>query len=133
MGAAAIAVGVFTAGAGIWGASKQEQLDEDRVELSYKDNLEKIRRRAFTQEQVRGQAKARSENAGVRHTAGSTPRGYVDVMTSEFKKELDWMKKFAKEARRLGMEGAHLKATAAKMNAIKSGIDSGMSIYGMGA
>lgn len=132
MGAAAIAVGVFTAGAGLWGASKQEQLDEDKVQLSYQDNLEKIRRRGFTQEQIKGQAKARSEHSGVLHRAGSTPQGYVDVMTSEFKKELDWMKKYAEEARRLGMESAHLKKTAASINAISSGIESGMNMYAMG-
>jgi hypothetical protein len=126
---AAIAIGVFTAGAGLWGADAQEELDHDRVELAYKDNLEKIRRRGFTQEATKGKAKARSENAGVRHTAGSTPQGYMDVITSEFKKELDWMKKYAKEARRLGLDQAHLDRKIGGINAISSGIQAGMGAY----
>lgn len=129
MGAAAVAVGIFTFGAGLWGASKQEQLEEDRVELTYKDNLEKIRRRAFMQEATKGKAKARSENAGVLHTPGSTPQGYMDVITSEFKKELNWMKKYAEEARRIGMDKAHLDKTMAVFQSISSGIQAGASLY----
>lgn len=129
MGAGAIFIGAFQAGAGIWGASKQEQLEEDRVQLTYQDNLEKIRRRGFAQETIKGKGKARSETAGVLHRAGSTPQGYMDVITSEFKKELSWMKKYAEEARRLGMDQAHLDKTTAAINAIAQGANTAASLY----
>lgn len=126
---AAIAVGLFTFGAGLWGADKQHELEKARVELSYKDNLEKIRRRGFTQEATKGKAKARSENAGVLHRAGSTPAGYMQTITSEFKKELDWMKKYAEEARRLGVDSANLNRKIGGLNALSSGINAGMGAY----
>ena len=132
MGAAAAAVGIFTFGAGLWGADKQHELEKERALLGYEDNLEKIRRRGYTQEQIKGQTKARSENAGVLHTAGSTPKGYVDAMASEFKKELDWMKEYAERAKRLGVESANVNRKIGGLNAFSDGVNAGMSIYGMG-
>ena len=132
MGAAAAAVGIFTAGAGLWGADQQHEIEKQRVELTYQDNLEKIRRRGFTQEATKGAAKAKSENAGVLHTPGSTPQGFMDVMTSEFRKELDWMKEYAKTAKQLGMDSANLDRKVGGINALSSGLNAGMSIYGMG-
>ncbi len=130
MGGAAAAVGIFTFGAGLWGADAQSQVEKDQVELSYQDNLEKIRRRGFTMEQTKGQAKARSENSGVLHTPGSTAQGFVDVMSSEFKKELDWMNKYAKEAKRLGMDSANLNRKIGGLNAFSSGLSAAGSMMG---
>lgn len=132
MGAAAVAVGVFTFGAGLWGADKQHEIQKQQVELSYKDNLEKIRRRKFTTEQIKGKTKARSENAGVLHRPGSTPQGYIDVMSSEFKKEITWMQKYAETAKRLGMESANVERKIGGLNAFSSGLNAGMSMYAMG-
>ena len=132
MGAAAIAVGLFTTASGLWGAGQQAELEKDRAQLGYEDNLEKIRRRGFSQEATKGQAKARSENAGVRHTPGSTPQGYLDVMSSEFKKELTWMQTYAERAKRLGMESANVNRKTNSLNAIAGGVSAGLSIYGMG-
>jgi len=132
LGAFAAAAGIFSAGTGLWGAGKQAAMDEKRAELGYQDNLEKIRRREFSQEAALGQGKARSENAGVRHTPGSTPQGYMDVMAAEFKKELSWMQTYAERSKSLGLESAQVNQKVNNLNAISGGISAGMSIYGMG-
>jgi hypothetical protein len=131
MGALAAWAGVMTAGIGIGFADDQAKLEKERVELSYRDNLEKIRRRKFDIEQIKGAGKALSETAGVRHTSGSTPQGYVQTMASEFHKELTWMRKYAERARKLGIESANVNRKIGTFNAIKSGISLGGSIYGM--
>lgn len=125
----ALALGLGQAGFGIWGAGRQKDVDKQSAELSYLDNLEKIRRREFEQEQTKGAAKALSETAGVLHTGGSTAQGVLDVMASEFKKELDWMEKFAKEARRLGIKTADVRAQTGIMRSITGGIQTGASLY----
>lgn len=128
MGWAALAVGLVTFGAGLWGADAQEEIEHDRVELAYQDNLEKIRRRGFQQESIKGQAKARSENAGVLHRGGSTAEGFMTTLSVEFKKELDWMKQYADRARSLGIEAAHVERKIGGINAAASGISAGASV-----
>lgn len=125
----AIALGLGQAIGGIWGAGKQKDVDKQQSELAYLDNLEKIRRRKFQQEQTQGTAKAFSEVAGVLHTGGSTAQGVLDTMASEFKKELDWMQKFANEARRLGIKTADVRAQTNIFRAITSGLQTGASLY----
>jgi hypothetical protein len=100
--------GGFKAITGIFGARGQSKADKQRVRLQFEDNLEKIRRRSFTQKQVLGAAKALGEASGVRHTGGSSAQGAIDSMATEFKKELDWMKKYAVTAKRLGLKQARL-------------------------
>jgi len=133
MGFVAAAIGFGVAAAGHEGAGEQYGIDLDMVELTYQDNLEKIRRRKFEQDQTQGIAQAFSQNAGVTHHGGSTAQGYLDVMATEFKRELDWMKKYAKEARNLGVESASVDYKTNRMAAIKSGISTGASVYGMGS
>jgi hypothetical protein len=125
----AIALGLAQAIGGIWGASKQKRVDKQKAELAYLDNLEKIRRREFEQEQTQGAAKALSETAGVLHTGGSTAQGVLDTMAREFKKELDWMEKFAKEARRLGIKVADVQAQTNVVRSVTGGIQTGASLY----
>lgn len=100
------------------GANQQKRLDRRRTQLQYEDNLEKIRRRSFTQEQTKGRAKAYSEASGVLHSGGSSAQGALDTMAREFKYELDWMKKYAKTAKELGMEEANIRFKAGQMEAI---------------
>lgn len=99
-------LGGFKTATGIFGAFDQRKLDRQQVEFQYEDNLEKIRRRDFTQKQTLGRAKAFTQASGVRHTGGSTAQGVIDAMSDEFKKELDYMKKYAVTARRLGVKSA---------------------------
>lgn len=132
MGWVAAAVGVMTALTGISGAGSQFVQEYQQTQLEYSDNLEKIRRRKFQTQQTLGATKARSENAGVLHTAGSTPAGYLETMESEFTKELKWMRKYADEAKRLGIRGAELNESARVFSSIGQGISTGASIYGMG-
>ena len=129
---AAIAMGVFSFAGGLFGASEQKQIEKERARLTYKDNLEKIRRRDFEMEATKGTAKAFSENAGVLHTPGSTPQGFMDTMSSEFKKELDWMKEYAVKARELGMDAASANFKANMFGALTGGVQAGMSVYGAG-
>lgn len=130
MGWVAAAIGIGKAITGLLGAHKQRDIEKDRVQLGYEDNLEKIRRRAFQQQTVQGAAQAFSQNAGVLHSGGSTAQGFLDTMSSEFKKELDWMKKYAKTARSLGMKSANLAHRIGSLNAITGGAQTGMSLYG---
>ncbi len=130
MGWVSAAIGIFSAGAGIFGAGKQKEVDKDRAELSYQDNLEKIRRRAFTQRQTLGTGKAFTEASGVLHSAGSSAQGFLDTMAREFKSELDWMRRFSEEARKLGYEGARAAYKANVMGSIAGGIQTGVSTYG---
>jgi len=132
MGWAALAIGLFTTGAGIFGANKQESVDKDRAQLGYEDNLEKIRRREFAQEQTLGKTKMLTEASGVRHSGGSTAQGYLDTMANEFSKELSWMKDYARQARGLGMKSASVTASANRFGALQSGLSAGSSVYGMG-
>lgn len=133
MGALAIFAGVVTAGAGHKGAGEQLDIDRSMVELSYRDNLEKIRRRGFTQEKTKGRAKAFSENAGVLHSGGSTAQGYLDTLSNEFRAELNWMKDYAKAAKSLGLEKAGVDYDANRMAALQAGMNTGASVYGMGS
>lgn len=116
----------------IFGGKKQERLDKDRVRLGYEDNLEKIRRRGFTQQQILGTNVARSEASGVLHSGGSSAQGGIDTMAREFRFELDWMKKFAEKSRELGLRSASLQG---KQNLIKglgsigTGIAQGVEAY----
>jgi hypothetical protein len=111
-------------------SDEQRRLDKERIQLTYQDNLEKIRRRAFMQEATKGKAKARSETAGVRHTASSTPQGYMATITSEFKKELTWMKHYAETAKRLGMQQSALERKGRQMDLIKESADLAVSLWG---
>lgn len=131
MGPLAAFAGIVTFGAGHKGAGEQRDIDKQMVELSYRDNLEKIRRRGFTQEQTKGKAKAFSENAGVLHSGGSTAQGYLDTLSNEFRAELNWMKDYAKMAKKLGLEKAGVDYDANRMAAIQQGISTGGSIMGM--
>lgn len=126
----------FAAGLGLWegftgimGAFQQRKVEKQKVALEYESNIEDIRRRRFEQRTVEGAAKALSETAGVRHTPGSTAQGYLDTLSSEFKKEIDFSTYFAKRARRLGMTGANLNFQTNFMGALGS---SGRSIAGSG-
>ncbi len=125
----AIALGIGKALGGLFGASKQKEVDKRQVELAYQDNLEKIRRRDFEMEQTKGQAKAATEAAGVLHSGGSTAQGVLTTMAREFKSELDWMKKFATEARAVGLETARVRAKTSMFGAITGGAQTGMSLY----
>ncbi|MCK4897658.1 MAG: hypothetical protein KAS38_02685 [Anaerolineales bacterium] len=126
---AAIALGFAQAWGGIWGAGKQKDVDKAQVELAYKDNLEKIRRREFEQEQTKGAAKAFSETAGVLHSGGSTAQGVLDTMAREFKTELDWMVKFGTEARRIGHKAASVRAKTSIFSSLTGGAQTGASLY----
>ena len=77
-----------------------------------------------------GKAKARSETAGVRHTAGSTPQGYMQTITSEFKKELTWMKAYAEKARELGLQQSALERKERQFNLIKDSAELGAQLWG---
>lgn len=132
MGWVAAAVGIGTALFGGSAAKKQKKVDKQQVQLEYEDNLEKIRRREYTQQQTLGATKAYSETAGVLHTPGTTPERYMAEMEDAFKKEIDWMKEYADRAKKLGMKGASVRAQANTLNAIASGISVGASVYGMG-
>lgn len=123
---AGLAMGLFTAGMSIWGAGKQAAHEKDIADLEYKSDLEDIRRRDFEQQQIKGQAKAFSEASGVLHSGGSTAQGYLNTMESQFKRELEFMKKYAEESRRLGYEGASLRKTANVFDALGAGF----SVYG---
>lgn len=125
------ALGLTQAFLGYQGAGRQKGVDRAQTELSFLDNLEKIRRRKFEQEQVQGTALAFSEASGVRHTGGSTAQGFLDTMAGEFKKEIDWMQKFAKEARKLGHERASVAYQTNVTRALTGGIQTGASIYSL--
>lgn len=130
MGIAALGFGIAQFGMGLWGSSMQSSLEKERVQLGYEDNLEKIRRRKFTQESTKGEAKAFSEAAGVLHTPGSTAQGYLDVMASEFGKELAWMQKYADEARKLGIKSANVQKRIGGMEAFMGGASTTARLWG---
>lgn len=132
MGWISAAIGIFSAGVGIFGAKSQKEVDKEQVELAYEDNLEKIRRRKFTQEQIKGQAKAATEAAGVLHSGGSTAQGVLDTMAREFRSEIDWMVKFGQRARDIGFKSARVRAKANMFGAVASGIQTGAAVYGAG-
>lgn len=123
-----LALGLFTTGVKLFGAGEQSKHEKEMIELEYKSDLEDIRRREFEQQQIRGTAKALSEASGVLHSGGSSAQGYLDTMDFQFKKEIDFMKAYAEEARRLGREGVSLRKTANILGAFSSG----MSIYNSG-
>lgn len=129
MGWVAAALGIGQAVAGIFGAKKQKKVDQAQTELQYQDNLEKIRRRRFQQEQVHGAATAGTEASGVLHSSGSSAQGYLDTMAREFRLELDWMRKFAEEARKIGYKGASAAHTANVLRSISSGFQTGAAVY----
>ena len=115
-------LGGFKMFTGIMGARNQAGLDRASVEMGYQDNLEKIRRRTFTQNQQVGLTKALTESSGVRHTGGSTAQGYINTMTSEFDKEIKYMQKYALTARRLGNQQASLNFSGSAIDSFFSGI-----------
>jgi len=130
MGYISAAIGIGKALFGIGGARNQEKADKQQVQLAYEDNLEKIRRREFAQEQTLGTAVAFGENSGVLRTGGSTAQATLDVMAGEFKKELDWMKQYAKRAKGLGVKSARVNRQANIMGAISGGAQTGLNVYG---
>lgn len=130
MGYVSAAIGIGSAILGIGGANRQKGVDKQQVELAYADNLEKIRRREFTQEQTMGTAVAFGENAGVLRSGGSTAQATLDVMASEFKKELDWMKQYAQRAKQLGIKSANVRGRTNMLGAITGGAQTGLNIYG---
>ena len=132
MGFVAAAVGLLSWASGTQGAADKATVEQRRTYLGYEDNQEKIRRRQFEQEQILGATKAFSENAGVLHSGGSTAAGYIKTMSSEFTKELEWMKKYAESAKSLGLESASVNQSANNWAAFTGAVSTGMSIYGMG-
>lgn len=130
MGWVAAAIGIGQAVGGIFGALKQKSVTKSQTELQFRDNLEKIRRRKFTQEQTLGTGTAFSEASGILHSGGSSAQGFLDTMAREFRLELDWMRRFADEARRLGHRGASAAFTTNILGSISSGISTGISAYG---
>lgn len=121
----AAAVGIGQALFGIGGAKKQKKVDQAQTMLTFRDTLEKIRRREFEIEQTKGTAKAFSETAGVLHTGGSTAQVFLDTMATEFQKELDWMREYAVEAQKLGMKSADVSY---RTNLLRS-VSGGLSTY----
>ena len=117
----AAGLGLFQMGSGITGAGYQKDLDRARVELEYKSDLEDIRRREFDQQTIQGTAKAFSESAGVLHSQGSSAQGFLNTMASQFMKEINFMKNFAEESRRLGNQSASLRHRAGVMGALTEG------------
>lgn len=132
MGWVAAAVGIGTALFGGSSAKKQKKVDRAQAQLQFEDNLEKIRRREYTQQQTLGATKAFGETAGVLHRENTTPTNYIKEMASEFKKELDWMKDYAEQARALGMKSASVTARTNTYNAIAGGISAGAQVYSFG-
>ena len=118
----AIGMGILNFGAGLFGSSKQKKIDRAAAELTFSSNKEDIRRREFEQEQIKGTAKAFSENAGVLHTYGSTGQEFLDTMAREFTKEITFMKEYADTARKLGLKEASLRAQTGAFNALSGGI-----------
>lgn len=133
MGWVAAAVGVASALFGSSSAKKQKVADRKQAYLAFEDNLEKIRRREYTQQQTLGATKALGETAGVLHRENTTPSNYIKEMSSEFKKEIDWMKEYAHRARDLGLTAASVRSQTNTFNAITGGIQTGAAVYGMGS
>jgi hypothetical protein len=119
---AGLALGLFSTGMKLFGAGEQSKADKARIELEYKSDLEDIRRRQFEQQQIRGTGKAYTEAAGVLHSGGSSAQGYLDTMDYQFKKELDFMKSYAEEARRLGRKQSSIDKTSNILSAFSSGL-----------
>ena len=115
-----------------WAAGSQKRLDRDKVKLKYEVNLEKIRRREFMQEKTKGLASARSQASGVTHKGGSTAKGYLTTMAREFKSELDWMKKFGEEQRRLGIKQSSIDYQARSWEAAGKFVDSASTFSAAG-
>ncbi len=124
----AAVMGGFKAFAGIFGAFSQDDLTQQGIQFKYEDNLEKIRRRKFTQQQTLGKTKAFSENAGVLHSGGSTAQGVINTMSSEFQKEINWMHKFATTQALLGKKQATLDLQAGILGSAAGGVQ---TIQGM--
>lgn len=118
----AIGLGVLSFGGGLFGASGQKEIDKAKTELTFQSNLEEIRRREFEQTQIKGATKAMSENAGVLHSGGSSAQTYLDLMTSEFNKEITFMRMYAKQARALGMEAADVNFRTGLFNSLTGGL-----------
>jgi hypothetical protein len=118
----ALGMGILNLAGGLFGSSKQKKVDKAAAELTYRSNLEDIRRREFEQEQIKGTAKAFSENAGVLHSGGSSAQQFLDTMASEFSREINFMREYATQARRLGLKEASLRAQTGAFNAISGGI-----------
>ena len=120
---AALAIfGGFKMFTGLSAARGQGKLDREVAVFQYEDALETIRRRKYTQTQIKGATKALSEAAGVLHTQGSTAQTYIDEMSAEMKKELTYMQDYAITAKRFALRGAKMKQSAATLDAFFSGI-----------
>jgi len=126
----AAAVGIGKLFGGLFGSGKQKKIDKRQAELSYKSNLEDIRRRKFDQDQTLGQSTLQVEASGVRQTGGSTAQRFLDVMADEFKKELGFMQQYADEARQLGLKQAKLNYQTGVLNAVTGGIQSYVGLKG---
>lgn len=118
----AIGMGILNFGAGLFGSGKQKKVDKAAAELTYRSNMEDIRRREFEQEQIKGTAKAFSENAGVLHSGGSSAQQFLDTMANEFTKEIRFMREYATQARVLGLKEASLRAQTGAFNALSGGL-----------
>jgi hypothetical protein len=113
---------------GFSAARKQGKLEREVAVFQFEDALETIRRRRYTQVQVKGATKALTEATGVRHTQGSTAQGYLDEMSSEMKKELTYMQDYAITAKRFALRGARMKTSAAMLDAFFSGVETMFSV-----
>jgi len=126
------ALGIFSAITGILGAGEQYDIDIGAINLKHDAGQEEIRRRKYTQRQSLGMTTVLTEASGVTHGAGSTTQQNIDVMTSEFKKEIDWMRTFTEETRRLGIEQARRNRIAGFFGGLSSGINTAVGIAGAG-
>lgn len=118
----AIGMGIASFASGLFGSSKQKKIDKAAAELTYRSNLEEIRRREFEQEQIKGTAKAFSEASGVEHTFGSSAQEFLDTMAFEFGREISFMRQYAEQARKLGLKEASLRAQTGAFNALSGGL-----------
>jgi hypothetical protein len=118
----AIAFGIGSFAAGLFGSGQQKKVDKAAAELTYQSTLEDIRRREFEQEQTKGAAKAFSEASGVLHSGGSSAQQFLDTMATEFRKELKFMRDYANRARELGLKEASLRAQTGAFNALSGGL-----------
>ena len=118
----AIGLGILNLAGGLFGSSGQKQTDKARTQLIYDSNLEEIRRREFEQDQIKGATVAMSETGGVLHSQGSSAQTYIDLMSSEFGKELKFMREYAERARQLGLQQAQLNFQTGLFNSLSGGL-----------
>lgn len=126
----AAALGIFQGITGIFGSRKQAKIEREKVQLGFEDNLEKIRRRQFQQDQTLGQAKLITEASGITHSSGSTAQRFMDTMAQEFRYEMDWMREYASRARKLGLKTADVAEDTNFIRSIFGGLKTYASIAG---